>query len=96
METIASTKITDQIRAAIRSEPQFGRMRDHVEIVFKNGMATLEGDAANVAVKKLAMERTAALARVVGIVDRLSVKPAQRMRAHPDEEFNNIVAVVPD
>jgi osmotically-inducible protein OsmY len=79
METTDSTKVADKIRAVIRSEPRFDPKRDHVKIAFKDGIATLVGDVGNVAVKKLAMERTAALAGVVGIVDRLHVTPAQPM-----------------
>lgn len=42
--------IPDKIRAAIRSEPRLDPRRDHVEVTFEDGVATLEGEVANVAV----------------------------------------------
>lgn len=79
MKARESVKAADRIRAAIQSEPRFRRQRDHLRVSVEDGIATLEGDVANVALKKLALERTAALADIDGIVDRLRVRPAQKM-----------------
>jgi osmotically-inducible protein OsmY len=43
------------------------------------GVLTLEGELGNIAAKKLALERAAAVPGVSGIVDRLRVEPSRRM-----------------
>lgn len=74
-----STQVAGKIRAAIRSEPRFDIEQDHVDVSFDEGVATLEGEVRDIAVKKRAMERVAAITEVTGIVDRLRVTPAQPM-----------------
>ncbi len=51
----------------------------HVRMDFADRTLTLEGEVSNVAAKKLALERAAALPEVAGIVDRLRVAPATPM-----------------
>jgi osmotically-inducible protein OsmY len=46
---------------------------------YADGTLTLEGEVRDIAAKKLALERAAALPEVSGIVDRLRVRPAQPM-----------------
>ncbi|MBI4183012.1 MAG: BON domain-containing protein [Proteobacteria bacterium] len=75
----ATEPILDRVRAALRSEPRLDLHRFPVRLGFADGVLTLEGEAANVAAKKLALERAAAVGGVVGIVDRLRVRPAQAM-----------------
>ena len=71
--------IEEEIRAAIRSEPRFEPDRDECGVTFTDGVATLEGKVADIAVKKRVLERVAALLEVRGIVDRLHVMPAEAM-----------------
>ncbi len=72
-------QVLDKVRTALRSESRVGRENLPEAMSFDDGVITLEGEAKNVAVKKLVLERAAALPEVTGIVDRLHVKPAQRM-----------------
>jgi osmotically-inducible protein OsmY len=76
------TEVERKIRAALMSEARIDLHRHHVAIDYVDGTATLEGEVADVAAKKLALERTAALAEVTGIIDRVRVAPAQKMRDH--------------
>lgn len=71
--------VLDEVRAALRSEPRLDLHRYPVELDFADGTLTLEGDVPNVAAKKLALERAAALPPVTGLVDRLRVVPASHM-----------------
>lgn len=64
---------------ALRSEARIGSDRDPISLSFDDGCLTMEGEVANVAAKKLALESAAALAEVTGIIDRLRVAPAQAM-----------------
>lgn len=67
------------VHAALTSEPRIDLREYPIAIAFDGEALTLEGEAASVAAKKLALERAAALPAVTGIVDRLRVRPAQRM-----------------
>ena len=77
----------ETVRQAVRSEPRYDAHEFPLKMELDNEVLTLEGEVANVAVKKLVMERAAALPTVRGVVDRLRVVPAQAMgdgeiRAH--------------
>ncbi|MFQ5971067.1 MAG: BON domain-containing protein [Alphaproteobacteria bacterium] len=78
----------DEVRAALHSEPRFGP-HGRVELEFDDGTLTIEGEVANIAVKKRLLERAAAHPAVVGIIDRLHVKPAQRMG---DKQVRDLVS----
>ena len=67
------------VRHALTSESRIGPQASHIELAFAAGTLTLDGEVANVAAKKLALEGTAAVPGVAGIVDRLRVAPAQPM-----------------
>jgi osmotically-inducible protein OsmY len=73
------TEVLDRVRAALASEPRLDLHRFPIELTFAEGTLTLEGEVKDVAAKKLALERVAALPEVTGILDRLRVRPAQRM-----------------
>ena len=47
-----------------------------IDLAFADGIMTMEGEVGDVAAKKLALERVAALPEVSGIVDCLRVRPA--------------------
>lgn len=66
-------------RKLLRSEPRIGpHFKPSLEID-GDGNLTVEGEAASVAAKRLALEHLAALPEVSGIVDRLHVRPASSM-----------------
>lgn len=68
------------VRATFEREPRINLHRHPVKIDFgDDGVLTLEGEAENIAAKKLSMELAIAVPGVRGIVDRLHVVPATRM-----------------
>ncbi len=71
--------ITKSVRAAFEHEPRINLHHYPVNMDFKDGVLTLEGDVEHVVAKKLAMELAVAVPGVSGIVDRLHVVPARRM-----------------
>lgn len=71
--------VVTAVHAALASEPRIDLQKYPIAIAFDGTALTLEGEVQSVAAKKLALEHAAALPAVTGIVDRLHVKPAQRM-----------------
>jgi osmotically-inducible protein OsmY len=82
------TEVLHRVRAALASEPRLDLHNFPIELSFAQGTLTLEGEVGDVAAKKLALERAAALPEVTGIIDRLRVRPAQRMG---DGEIRDLV-----
>jgi osmotically-inducible protein OsmY len=75
-----TSEVLDQARRALRSEPRIDLHRTPVTLsLVADGVVTAEGEVGNIAAKKLALERIAAVPGVAGIVDRLRVRPAQAM-----------------
>jgi osmotically-inducible protein OsmY len=78
-------RLTDAaaVPAAVRRElegvPGLAPHRHSLHIAFDGDALTLEGEVADISVKKLVLERAAAVPGVRGIVDRLRVAPALRM-----------------
>lgn len=72
-------EVLARARAALASEPRLADCRGGISTSFAEGVLTIEGEVPSVAAKKLALERTAALKSVTGLVDRLRVTPAQAM-----------------
>ena len=77
-----------EVRAALEREPRVRLDRRSIRIAFNevDDTVTLQGEAPDIAVKKLALELTAAVSGVRGVVDRLRVAPGERMS---DEEMRN-------
>lgn len=76
----AKADVLKQVRAALEHEPRINLHRYPVSIdLDSDGTLTLEGDAANIAAKKLALELGASIPGVSGIVDRLRVAPTEAM-----------------
>lgn len=73
------TELLDAVRRALRSEPRIGAEAGSIRLELSNGVFVLEGEVANVAVKKLALESAARIPGAGGIADRLRVKPASVM-----------------
>lgn len=80
--------VLNAIRGALSSEPKVREALGAIRLEFSEGVLTVEGEVPNVAVKKLALERAAAVPAVDGIVDRLHVRPAVPMG---DQEIGNSV-----
>ena len=80
--------ILKKIRAALEREPRVRFDQHPIEIFFNevDDTVTLQGEAPDVAAKKLTLEFAAAVPGVRGVVDRLRVAPGERMS---DEEIRN-------
>jgi osmotically-inducible protein OsmY len=81
-----STKVEDvshilrRVRAALEHEPRVNLHQYPLTIAFgADGALTIEGEVANLAAKKIALEAAAAVPGVAAVIDRLRVAPATRM-----------------
>lgn len=73
-------RILDAVRAALRSEARVDLQNHPLKLTLAaTGGLVMEGELADVAAKKLALERAAAIPGIDGIVDRIRIVPAQRM-----------------
>lgn len=70
--------ITRQVHALLERETRINLHRHPVEIRNADGVVVLEGEVADVAAKKLALELAASVRGVDRIVDRLRVAPGER------------------
>ena len=75
MQTDAVRK---QVHAALEREHRINLHRHPVKIETADGTVTLEGEVADVAAKKLALQLAGAVQGVRGVVDRLRVTPGER------------------
>jgi osmotically-inducible protein OsmY len=71
--------IIEKVRKALHSEARVDLLRHPLQLSWTDGDLTIEGEVADIAAKKLALERAAAVAGVSASVDRLRVTPAQPM-----------------
>jgi osmotically-inducible protein OsmY len=69
---------TSQVHAALEREPRVNIHRHPIRIASADGTVTLEGEVADVAAKKLALELAAGVGGVRTVVDRLRVFPGER------------------
>jgi osmotically-inducible protein OsmY len=95
-------RIAQAALAAARSEPRIGPHFKPARLeIDDQGVLTVEAEVDSVAQKKLALERLAATPGVVGIIDRMHVKPATAMsdggiaddlrrRFTEDPDFSNL------
>jgi osmotically-inducible protein OsmY len=70
--------ITRQVHAALERETRINLHRHRVEIHNDGAVVVLDGELADVAAKKLALELAASVRGVDGVVDRLTVRPGER------------------
>lgn len=77
------------VRSALSGEPRVDLLRHPIALRLEEGVLTMEGEVADVAAKKLAVERAAAVEGVRRVVDRLRVAPA---RAMSDAELRDHLA----
>jgi osmotically-inducible protein OsmY len=75
----SGSEIVDAVRVALAGEPRIGADLSQIRLAFESDAVVMEGVVADVAAKKLALERAAAVPGVTGIVDRLHTRPAQEM-----------------
>jgi osmotically-inducible protein OsmY len=75
MQTDAVRK---QVHAALERESRINLHRHPVRIESADGTVTLEGEVADVAAKKLALQLAGAVQGVRNVVDRLQVAPGER------------------
>jgi osmotically-inducible protein OsmY len=76
------------VRAVLEHESLINLHRNPIQMDYEDGALILEGEVDRLAAKKIALELAIAVPGVSGIVDRLHVKPAQRMG---DKEILNAV-----
>ncbi len=69
----------DAVRQALRSEPRIKLETHPIRLAFDSGDLVMEGEVADIAAKKLALERAASIQAGRSILDRLRVHPAERM-----------------
>lgn len=77
--SIDAERALDAVRQALTGEPRIDLVRHPIALGYEAGVLTLEGELSDVAAKKLALARAAAVRGVHHVVDRLRVAPAQRM-----------------
>jgi osmotically-inducible protein OsmY len=68
---------TRKVHAALEREPRINLHRFPIAISNAGGVVVLEGELADVAAKKLALDLAASVGGVSGIVDRLRVAPGE-------------------
>jgi osmotically-inducible protein OsmY len=71
--------VLKKVRAVFEHEQRINLHRYPIKMDFSEGVLTLEGEAENIAAKKLAMELAIVVPGVTGIVDRLHVVPSERV-----------------
>jgi osmotically-inducible protein OsmY len=69
---------TRKVHAALEREPRINIHRFPIAISNAHGVVVLEGELADVAAKKLALDLAASVGGVSGVVDRLRVVPGER------------------
>jgi osmotically-inducible protein OsmY len=69
---------TSRVHAALEREPRVNLHRYPIRIASADGTVTLEGEVADVAAKKLALELAGSVSGVRAVVDRLRVAPGER------------------
>ena len=69
---------TSQVHAALEREPRINIHRHPIHIAAADGTVTLEGEVADVAAKRLALQLAGAVQGVRNVVDRLRIAPGER------------------
>ena len=71
--------VSRSLFAALEHETRVNLHRDRISLEFADGVATLSGEVADIAAKRLTLELAAAIPAVTGIVDRLHTRPVEQM-----------------
>jgi osmotically-inducible protein OsmY len=72
-------EVVKKVRAALERDTRINLHHDPVEIEYDGEVVTLSGEVADIAAKRLALEHAASLPEVAAVVDRLRVRPGERM-----------------
>jgi osmotically-inducible protein OsmY len=73
-------RVLKSVRAAYEREARINLHRDLIKIdLAEDGALILEGEVHNIAAKKMALSLAITIPGIIGIVDRLHLKPAERM-----------------
>ncbi len=72
-------KIVKEVLAALERDSRVDLHHSPINVSCADGILTLEGEAPDIASKKISLEIAAAVHGVTGIVDRLQVAPAEPM-----------------
>ena len=78
-------EVIAEFQAALASEERVKADWDDLSPHFSNGVLTLEGEVRNIKAKKLAREHAESLTNVSLVVDKLNIRPAERM---PDDSIS--------
>lgn len=81
-------KVLLAVRKAFSSEPRADIAKHPLTLIWEDGDLTIEGEVADIAAKKLLLERAAVVPNVRAIVDRLHMAAAQPMG---DDEIRDSV-----
>lgn len=81
-------QIVEAVRKALGAESRIDLARHPLRLTWNAGDLTIQGEVADIAAKKLALERAAAIPGVEGIVDRLRVAAAEPMG---DDQIRTLV-----
>jgi hypothetical protein len=76
---MSNAEVEKKIRAALEHDTRINLHRDPVEIEYDGDVVTLAGEVSDLAAKRLALEHAARLPEVSAVVDRLRVRPGERM-----------------
>ena len=71
--------VLKEVRAALEHDTRINLHSYPIHLTFSNDDLVLDGETENVAAKKIALELAAAVPGVGRIIDRLRVRPAERM-----------------
>ena len=69
---------TSHVHAALEREPRINIHRHPIHVAAADGTVTLEGEVADVAAKRLALQLAGAVQGVRNVVDRLRIAPGER------------------
>jgi len=72
-------EVVKEIHAALERESRVRLHQYPIKIEYTRGVAILDGEVRDIAAKKLALERAAAVVGVRGVVDRLRIAPAEQL-----------------
>lgn len=76
-----ASSVIAEVEKALAAEQRLAGAQTRVSLSLDDrGALTLEGEVDSVAEKRIALERAAAVKGVIGIVDRLRVRPAEPMK----------------
>jgi len=87
-------RIVNEIAATLECDIQVNLHNFPLQLVYDDGVLTMEGEVEHIMAKKRALEAAAAHPRVANIVDRLRIAPAERMQDGEirDQVCNSLLA----